>query len=100
MSEALQWSLQDDCLMLTGELGSDTLLPLWDAREEVVSRLQRIDLSGVQRVDTGGVALLIHLVALARDLGHTPVVTGSDENLHTLVKLYNLPPEVIPFDVA
>lgn len=100
MSEALQWSLQDGCLTLAGELGSDTLLPLWGAREQIVSRLGKIDLNGVLRVDTGGIALLIHLVALAREQGSVPVITGGDDNLHTLAELYNLPPELLPFDIA
>lgn len=100
MSQALQWSLQENQLVLSGELGSDTLLPLWNARAEIAPGMRGINLQTVTRVDTGGIALLLHLMALSRDHGNSPVITGGDANLHTLVTLYNLPPELIPFDVA
>lgn len=51
-----------DTLALSGELDQDVLLPLWEIREEAVKGIASIDLSRVSRVDTGGLALLLHLI--------------------------------------
>ncbi|MDQ8597862.1 STAS domain-containing protein, partial [Klebsiella aerogenes] len=47
-------------------------------------------------VDSAGVALLVHFVALVRRQGKTAQVVGKSENLQTLVSLYNLPADMIP----
>jgi ABC-type transporter Mla MlaB component len=52
-------------LALHGELDQDLLVPLWDKRHEAQG-VTLIDLSDVTRVDTAGVALLVHLVALGK----------------------------------
>ncbi len=65
MSESLSWMQTGDTLALSGELDQDVLLPLWEMREEAVKGITCIDLSRVSRVDTGGLALLLHLIDLA-----------------------------------
>ena len=55
-----------------------------------------IDLSAVTRVDTAGLALLVHFIALVRRQGGEAKLTGKSENLQTLVRLYNLPADMIP----
>ena len=62
MSESLSWMQTGDTLALSGELDQDVLLPLWEMREEAVKGITCIDLSRVSRVDTGGLALLLHLI--------------------------------------
>jgi phospholipid transport system transporter-binding protein len=55
-----------------------------------------IDLSQTTRVDTAGLALLVHFVALIRRQGREAQLIGKSENLQTLIGLYNLPVDMIP----
>ena len=104
MSESLSWMQTGDTLALSGELDQDVLLPLWEMREEhmesVISRLEKgitcIDLSRVSRVDTGGLALLLHLIDLAKKQGNNVTLQGVNDKVYTLAKLYNLPADVLP----
>lgn len=96
MTQVLSWTRDGDRLALVGELDQDVLNPLWDAREEVMRGVTCIDLSQISRVDTGGLALLIHLVALAKQQGNTVSLDGVNEKVYTLAQLYNLPDDVLP----
>lgn len=96
MTQVLSWTRDGDRLALMGELDQDVLNPLWDAREEAMRGVTRIDLSQISRVDTGGLALLIHLVALAKQQGNTVSLDGVNEKVYTLAQLYNLPDDVLP----
>lgn len=96
MTQVLSWTRDGDRLALVGELDQDVLNPLWDAREEAMRGVTRIDLSQISRVDTGGLALLIHLVALAKQQGNTVSLDGVNEKVYTLAQLYNLPDDVLP----
>lgn len=69
MSDQLSWSREGETLKLTGELDQDLLNPLWDKRFEAMQGVTVIDLSGISRVDTAGVALLAHLVAVGKKAG-------------------------------
>ena len=71
MSESLSWMQTGDTLALSGELDQDVLLPLWEIREEAVKGITSIDLSRVSRVDTGGLALLLHLIDFRPDMALT-----------------------------
>ena len=64
MSQQLSWSREGETLKLSGELDQDLLNPLWDKRHEAMQGVTVIDLTDVTRVDTAGVALLAHLVAV------------------------------------
>ncbi|MIQ23002.1 lipid asymmetry maintenance protein MlaB, partial [Salmonella enterica subsp. enterica] len=70
MTPQLTWTREADTLVLAGELDQDVLLPLWEMREEAVKGITCIDLSRVSRVDTGGLALLLHLIDLAKKQGN------------------------------
>ena len=94
MSESLSWMQTGDTLALSGEL--DVLLPLWEMREEAVKGITSIDLSRVSRVDTGGLALLLHLIDLAKKQGNNVTLQGVNDKVYTLAKLYNLPADVLP----
>ncbi|MFH3432763.1 lipid asymmetry maintenance protein MlaB [Klebsiella aerogenes] len=96
MSEQLSWNRDGERLALRGELDQEFILPLWNARAQATDGVSTIDLSDVSRVDSAGVALLVHFVALARRQGKTAQVVGKSENLQTLVSLYNLPADMIP----
>ncbi|MBB1202521.1 lipid asymmetry maintenance protein MlaB [Enterobacteriaceae bacterium 89] len=96
MSGSLRWTRENGLLRLEGELDQDFLVPLWDAREEATQQVDTIDLSAVSRVDSAGVALLVHLIAHIRRQGRQVKLVGVSEKMNTLVQLYNLPPDLIP----
>ncbi|EMD1086131.1 lipid asymmetry maintenance protein MlaB [Escherichia coli] len=96
MSESLSWMQTGDTLALSGELDQDVLLLLWEMREEAVKGITCIDLSRVSRVDTGGLALLLHLIDLAKKQGNNVTLQGVNDKVYTLAKLYNLPADVLP----
>ncbi|WP_324723079.1 lipid asymmetry maintenance protein MlaB [Lelliottia sp. JS-SCA-14] len=96
MTQQFNWAREGDKLMLSGELDQDLLNPLWDARHEAMQGVALIDLSNVTRVDTAGVALLVHLVAEGKKQGAAVALSGVSEKVLTLVQLYNLPEDVLP----
>ncbi|MEO3990366.1 lipid asymmetry maintenance protein MlaB [Pseudocitrobacter cyperus] len=96
MTEQLSWTRDGESLSLHGELDQDLLVPLWEARAEATQGATVIDLSGLSRVDTAGLALLIHFIDLIRRQGNTASVKGVSENVATLAGLYNLPADMIP----
>ncbi|MDX6020584.1 lipid asymmetry maintenance protein MlaB [Scandinavium sp. V105_16] len=96
MADSLRWTREGGRLSLQGELDQDFLVPLWEAREEATQGIDTIDLTAITRVDTAGVALLMHLVAHIRQQGGTVKIEGKSEKMNTLVQLYNLTPDLIP----
>lgn len=96
MTQSLNWMRDGDRLALVGELDQDVLNPLWDARVEAMTGVTCIDLSQISRVDTGGLALLVHLISLAKKQGNNVSLTGVNDKVFTLAELYNLPADVLP----
>ena len=96
MTQSLSWTREGDTLALAGELDQDVLNPLWDARVDAMKGVTCIDLSQVSRVNTGGLALLVHLVDQAKRQGNSVSLQGVNEKVYTLAKLYNLPADVLP----
>jgi len=96
MAKHLSWQRDGQVLSLEGELNSKTLLQLWEQRQELVSGVTIFDFSGLTRVDTAGLALLIHLIGQAKQQGHNVELRQMSDNLHTLVQLYNLPESLFP----
>ena len=96
MTQFLTWTREGDKLVLAGELDQDVLNPLWDARIEAMKGATCIDLSQISRVDTGGLALLLHLVDLGKQQGNRVSLTGVNDKVYTLAQLYNLPDDVLP----
>ncbi|ROP58060.1 phospholipid transport system transporter-binding protein [Enterobacter sp. BIGb0383] len=96
MPMQLNWTRDGERLALQGELDQDTLNGLWDVREQAIQGVSVIDLSEVSRVDTAGLALLIHLADRAKQLGQTVRLESASENLRTLAQLYNLPDGLLP----
>lgn len=90
MSDQLRWEIDSDRLSLFGELERETLLPLWQQRQAAMQSVAVIDVSGLNRVDSGGLALLVHLRQLAIENGKSPRFTGITDKLCSLITLYNL----------
>ncbi|SCC43674.1 lipid asymmetry maintenance protein MlaB [Kosakonia oryziphila] len=96
MTPQLSWSREGESLMLQGELDQDVLDPLYNARVEAMKGVTCINLQGVTRVDTAGVALLIHLIAEGKNQGAAISLAGMSDSVATLAALYNLPGDVLP----
>ncbi|MFR0655535.1 lipid asymmetry maintenance protein MlaB [Pantoea sp. SIMBA_079] len=90
MSESLRWQRSTDTLVLSGKLDRDTLLTLWQQRETVMQNINVIDVAALERVDSAGLALLVHLREMVRAQGSTPLFSGVTDKLHSLITLYNL----------
>ncbi|MEI8528270.1 phospholipid ABC transporter substrate-binding protein, partial [Escherichia coli] len=50
----------------------------------------------VSRVDTGGLALLLHVIQLGKKQRNNVTLQGVNDKVYTLAKLYNLPAHVLP----
>ncbi|WP_253381696.1 lipid asymmetry maintenance protein MlaB [unidentified bacterial endosymbiont] len=96
MSQHFSWAREGETLKLSGELDQDLLNPLWDERHEAMQGVTVIDLNAITRVDTAGIALLTHLVAVGKKRGASVTLSGASDNVMTLAQLYNLPEDVLP----
>ncbi|HAS8349933.1 lipid asymmetry maintenance protein MlaB [Morganella morganii] len=88
MTAALTWEKQGETLSLNGELDRDTLLSFWNARQQQMSAVQTVDVSGLSHVDSAGLAMLVRL------RGERPeapfVLSGVSANLQMLMSLYGV----------
>jgi phospholipid transport system transporter-binding protein len=98
MHEALRWEREASTLLLKGELDRDTLMSLWQQRETLIKDVDTIDVAALERVDSSGLALLVHLREIARAQGITPRFTGISDKLHSLITLYNLQQIIVSAD--
>lgn len=90
MTQQLNWHVDAATLRLQGELDRETLLSLWEQRETVMTQIDTIDVSALDRVDSAGLALLVHLRQILRQQGKSPLFIGVTDKLRTLITLYNL----------
>ncbi|WP_029686301.1 lipid asymmetry maintenance protein MlaB [Tatumella saanichensis] len=90
MSDALHWQSRDAVLHLNGKLDHETLQPLWTARDSAAQGISIIDVSGLSRVDSAGLALLVHLQDAATRQGSSVSFVGISDKLQSLITLYNL----------
>ncbi|CAI2446596.1 lipid asymmetry maintenance protein MlaB [Serratia ficaria] len=97
MSAALSFESQQQTLILRGELDRETLLPLWRQRDALLADKTAIDVAQLQRVDSSGLALLLHLREQQRQRGVELKISGATDRLKTLVALYNLQ-AIMPVD--
>ncbi|MCV9879733.1 lipid asymmetry maintenance protein MlaB [Brenneria izbisi] len=95
MANALNWQSQESMLVLTGDLDRETLLPLWTQRKTLLSGKTTLDVSGLGRVDSAGLALLLHFYYQSSAQDRRLQIIGGGDRLKTLIALYNLN-EIIP----
>lgn len=98
MGESLRWQRDASTLLLSGELDRDTLLSLWQQRDTLIKDVQTINVAALERVDTAGLALLVHLREIARAQGITPCFSGISDKLQSLITLYNLQQIIVSAD--
>ncbi|WP_440866839.1 lipid asymmetry maintenance protein MlaB [Symbiopectobacterium purcellii] len=95
MAEALRWTSQDTTLALSGDLDRDSLLPFWQQRETLLKGKQALDIAALDRVDSAGLALLVHLYQQQCRSAPSFAISGASERVKTLIALYNLN-DIIP----
>nr|WP_086938325.1 STAS domain-containing protein [Thaumasiovibrio occultus] len=81
--------LRDNALHFSGQLDRDTVPQLWQMRTQWVSQVQQVvlDLAKVSRVDSAGMALMIHLVNEFKTAGVDVNARNVPEELVTLLRL-------------
>ncbi|EFE96434.1 lipid asymmetry maintenance protein MlaB [Serratia odorifera] len=99
MAPSLRFDAQQQTLVLSGDLDRETLLPLWQQRETLLAGKTAVDVAQLQRVDSSGLALLVHLRAQQQRQGVELQIIGATDRLKTLITLYNLQ-EIMPVDTA
>ncbi|MGE6472644.1 lipid asymmetry maintenance protein MlaB [Serratia proteamaculans] len=99
MTTALSFESQQQTLILRGELDRETLLPLWEQRDTLLADKTVLDVTQLQRVDSSGLALLVHLREQQRQRGVELKISGVSDRLKTLITLYNLQ-AIMPVDTA
>lgn len=97
MAESLRFDDQPQTLVLHGDLDRETLLPLWRQRAELLKGKTAIDVAQLCRVDSSGLALLVHLRAEQLHNGVELKISGATDRLKTLIALYNLQ-EIMPVE--
>ncbi|VFP82973.1 lipid asymmetry maintenance protein MlaB [Candidatus Erwinia haradaeae] len=90
MSTQLEWEVNHKNLYLRGELTYKTLRPLWSMREKVMQCIENINVCKLTRVDTGGLAFLIHLQYMSIQNGKALCFSGITPQLYALITLYHL----------
>jgi phospholipid transport system transporter-binding protein len=99
MTGELQWQSEQQTLILLGDLDRGTLLPLWQQREILLADKNCIDVSQLGRVDSSGLALLVHFREQRLQHGVEMKISGITDRLRTLIELYNLQ-QIIPADTV
>lgn len=89
---------EENTLRLEGELDRDTLLSVWEQRETLVNAIELIDVSALERVDSSGLALLVHLREIATQQGGVLRFVGIGDKLQSLITLYNLQQIIVSAD--
>ncbi|MEZ8196466.1 MULTISPECIES: STAS domain-containing protein [Vibrio] len=90
-----QWQqLSDDKFALSGDLDRDTVPALWEyLRAWKTAQTQvNVDLSSVQRIDSSGMVMLIHLIEHAKKQNCHIMLGFVPEQLRTLFQLSNIQP--------
>jgi len=88
-----QWQLTNSELVkLTGALDRDMVPPLWKALQQWKPQNNQIEVSlqNVERVDSAGMVMLIHLIEHAKKQNCHIMLSFVPEQLRTLFQLSNV----------
>lgn len=83
------------CIKVEGDLTFATVTALWKASQRLFTSAPTeitIDLSGIRRADSAGLALLVEWFRLARKHQRRLIFTNLPGQLLTMAKTYNLQP--------
>ncbi|MDN2482145.1 STAS domain-containing protein [Vibrio astriarenae] len=85
-------SLEDDVIRFEGKLDRHTVPSLWQSLEvwKPSQNTCSIDLSGVKRVDSAGMVMLIHLIEHAKTENCHIMLSFVPKELGTLFRLSNV----------
>ncbi|OKP03419.1 lipid asymmetry maintenance protein MlaB [Xenorhabdus eapokensis] len=86
----VSWEKAGNTLFLQGTLDRDSLLPLWQQKEQALAGIDNIDVSQLSRVDSTGLALFVQFKGECQKRGRTLTFSGVGERLSTLITLYGL----------
>ncbi len=86
----VDWEKAGNTLLLKGSLDRDSLLSLWQQKENALAGIDIIDVSSLSRVDSAGLALFVRLKEAYQQRGKTLTFSGVSERLNTLITLYGL----------
>ncbi len=81
------------CIRVEGDLTFATVTALWKASQRLLTSAPTeitIDLSGIRRADSAGLALLVEWFRLARKHHRRLIFTNLPGQLLTMAKTYNL----------
>lgn len=89
LTTSIMMEKQATSLYLKGILDRRNLELVWSQYQQYV-HIDQIDVSGLIRVDSAGLALLVHLC-----LAYNAILSGVTPQLQTLIELYELEPVVL-----
>ncbi|MGI3474225.1 lipid asymmetry maintenance protein MlaB [Providencia stuartii] len=90
MSHELTWEKSSSALLLSGTLGRDSLLVFWEKRKSLLAEVEQIDVSGLEHVDSTGLAMLVRLKGELATEKRSLKIVGMSDNLTTLMELYGV----------
>lgn len=95
---SLNWHVDNGVMILSGDLNRETLMPLWDERQTFIpSDVHSLDVSGLEYVDSPGLAMLIYLLDGTSARERPVALVGLTEKLRALMALYNLQQIIQPY---
>lgn len=84
---------RDQILTITGELIVGTVSSLWPRFHAAIAHTHIINLEGVTRIDSAGLAVVVALVSSAQiAFGKSIQICGKPAGLDALLAAYRLPP--------
>ena len=101
MSDSLNWRIENGTVAFDGDLNRETLLPFWKQWQKILtSDIHTLNVAHLVRVDSAGLAMLIHLLADVTQRPQSLKLAGMTEKLQTLAALYNLQQIIEPYLVS
>ncbi|EKT59637.1 lipid asymmetry maintenance protein MlaB [Providencia burhodogranariea] len=90
MSNALTWETSANTLSISGTLGRESLMALWEKRQSLFVKIDQLDVSGLSHVDSTGLAMLVRLKGEFEKQQRPLKIVGMSDNLMTLMDLYGV----------
>jgi phospholipid transport system transporter-binding protein len=92
----LNWTRDGNIIRLSGQLDKDNAHLLWEARESLLSKGGCLDLSGLDRTDSAGLAALVALLAWAHRNSLSVELASPSPQLLALARVSGVQ-DILPF---